>query len=134
MPNIVAITPIYRIFIPRLCRLSERVWPSIGAAEWSRQSRIKAGIWTVTKKSEASFANWHCFLKKSPSWSLCLTPGENTSGLNLEMWYHYQPYIALLIIYLLKYHLMVIENSVGKWRTWYQIRFLLEILLLMLLF
>ena len=68
--------------MPRLCKLSDKVCPSIGADEWSRQSRIKAGTWTVTKKSEASLTNWHCFLKKSPSWSLCLTPGLNTSGLN----------------------------------------------------
>jgi hypothetical protein len=36
--------PMYLMLMPRLCSVSERVWPSIGAAEWSRHSRRKAGI------------------------------------------------------------------------------------------
>lgn len=41
------------------------------------------GSCTVSKKSAASFTNCFCFFRSTPLKSGCLTPGENTSGLNL---------------------------------------------------
>lgn len=57
-----------------------------GVAEWawSRQSRMKAGIWTVKRKSAASLIRVFCLSRFSDSDSGWETPGENTSGLNLE--------------------------------------------------
>lgn len=94
--------PKYLIFIPRLCIASDKVTPSIGADEWSKQSLIckikqrcrcnvhhpflnlltNVGICTVSRKSAASFTSCLCLAIGGSIVSQCRIPGEYTSGLN----------------------------------------------------